>query len=258
MNFNDGVRPFYEMGDSTRMYKTIRSLFLMLMTILLLLGIPKLAGVFANNFDYNGMDPDGAYAWISVHHIVQALIFIILIVIVKRFTAVNYGFRQGNVEVGKGYVLRFSLFFGIYVVIAYVIAILSQSLQPFAYPMTRTNIVGQMAFQLFLSGPSEELIFRAFAITTLGFITKRRFFSGMISFPNIAAALIFGLAHVQFSFVPFTAMFSPFQIVYAVVLGFFYGDCYEKSGSILYPMIMHSTSNVLMVGMGILYTWLAG
>ena len=110
-------------------------------------------------------------------------------------------------------------------------------------------------FQLFLTGPSEELIFRAFAITMLGLVLQGRGFSGKASNANIAAAVIFGLAHVSFSFAPFQVSYSPMQVIFASVLGLFYGDCLEKSGSVL-SMMMHSIGNVLVVSATILITML--
>jgi membrane protease YdiL (CAAX protease family) len=43
-----------------------------------------------------------------------------------------------------------------------------------------------------------------------------------------------------------------------VGLGLFYGVAYERSGSMLYPMIMHSISNVAMVGTLVLASALIG
>lgn len=238
------------------MQKIALCLLALLLLTLFLLGVPQLAGTVADSFDYTDIDPDGAYAWVSVHHLVQALVFLVLIGLISGRRATDFGLVRGDAAVGKRYVVRFSLFFGIYVVGAYLSSVLTRSLQPFPYPLTGRNVLGQTAFQLFLSGPSEELIFRAFAITVLGTISRRRFFSGRISFANGIAAVIFGLAHVHFSLVPFNLSFSVFQLIYAFVLGLFYGDCYEKSGSVFYPMLMHSISNVLMVGTSIVLTYL--
>ncbi len=108
-----------------------------------------------------------------------------------------------------------------------------------------------------LSGPSEELIFRGFAITMLALVIKGRIFKNQVSWTNIIAAAIFGVAHVKFSFAPFEASYSMFQVIYAIVLGLFYGDCYEKTKSVLYPMIMHSISNVVMVGATIILVYIS-
>lgn len=55
----------------------------------------------ADLFDYRGIDPDGAYGWISVHHIVQTIIFLTLMVPLSRFKSLEFGFGWGNKEVGK-------------------------------------------------------------------------------------------------------------------------------------------------------------
>ena len=166
----------------------------------------------------------------------------------------DFGFSWGNRQVGRRYVLRFTLIFSLFMVGSLLIMLLTKSLQPFPHPLTARNLLGYLGFQLFLSGPSEELIFRAFAITMLGLVLKGRGFSGKASYANIVAAVIFGLAHVSFSFAPFRISYAPMQVIFAVVLGLFDGDCYEKSGSVFYPMMMHSISNVLSVSATILLT----
>ena len=221
---------------------------------LLLLGVPRLSGMLASLFDFQRIDPDGAYAWISLHHIIQALIFIIIIFIINKFRNINFGFNWGNKEIGKKYVMWFFIIFGIGSLVSHILLILTDSFQHFGYPLTASNIIGQLGFQLLLSGPSEELIFRAFAITMLGLMLKGRFYKRKLSSANIIAAVIFGLAHVGISFVPFELRYDLFQVILAVILGLFYGDCYEKTNSMYYPMIMHSMSNVIMVGYTIIAT----
>ncbi len=154
------------------------------------------------------------------------------------------------------FVLKFFIIFGIGSIVSHFLAISIGSFQPFGYPLNPTNIIGQLGFQFFLSGPSEELIFRAFAITMLAFVLKGRFLKFKVSSANIIAAAIFGLAHVGFSFVPFELHYDIFQVLMSVTLGLFYGDCYEKTNSMYYPMIMHSISNVIMVGLTIIATFL--
>lgn len=238
------------------MKKVLKSILWVLFLSLLLLGVPRLSGMIASFFDYQAMDPDGASAWISVHHIVQMLIFIIIIVLLNMFKPLEYGFGWGDKEVGKKYVLSFTLIFGAGSLASHLLTILTGSFQKFPYPLTATNIIGQLSFQLLLSGPSEELIFRAFAITMLALVIKDRVFKGKASAANIIAAVIFGLAHMSFSFAPFAVSYDPFQVVMSIVLGYFYGDCYEKSKSMYYPMMMHSISNVVMVGFSIIASYI--
>ncbi len=238
------------------MNKVLQKCLWILVLTALLLGVPRLSGAIADLFNYHVIDPDGSYAWISVHHIVQALIFIFMITAITKFKPLDFGFKWGNKEVGRKYVLTFTLIFGAGSLVSHIIAILSGSFQVFPFPLTALNIFGQMSFQLLLSGPSEELIFRAFAITMLALVVRGRFLKGKISYPNFIAAIIFGLAHVGFSFDPFTLNYNLFQVILSIILGIFYGDCYEKTGSVLYPMIMHSISNIIMVSLTIIATFL--
>ncbi len=228
--------------------KVLWALFL----VLLLLGVPRLAGLFAHQFDYTGVDPHGAFAWVSVHHIFQAVVFLIIMVAVSRFTAIKFGFGWGDRKVGLFYVRLFAMIFFAYTVVSLIIIIATGSFQEFPYPLIARNIVGQLGFQLLLSGPSEELIFRAFSITMLALLFKGRIIKGKISIANIIAALIFGLAHVGIAFAPFALSYNVFQVVYSVALGLVYGVCYEQSKSMIYPMIMHSMSNVVAVGVSVI------
>ncbi len=238
------------------MNKNIQKLFWILALAALLLAVPRLAGTIASQFDYQAIDPDGSFAWISVHHIVQALIFIFMIFTINLSKDLDFGFKWGLKEVGRKYIFTFTLIFAAGSLVSHIIAILTGSFQAFPYPLTAGNILGQMGFQLLLSGPSEELIFRSFAITMLTLVIRGRFLKGKISYANFIAAIIFGLAHIGFSFEPFTLNYNLFQVILSVILGVFYGDCYEKTGSVFYPMLMHSISNIIMVGLTVIATFL--
>jgi uncharacterized protein len=238
-------------GDTYMNQILKKSLWIFILAVILL-GVPRLSGVIADLFNYHTIDPDGSYAWITVHHLAQAIIFLLIIALISKFKRLNYGFSWGNIEAGKNYVLSFTLIFAAGSLASHVITFLTNAFQPFPYPLTSVNIFGQLGFQLFLSGPSEELIFRAFAITLLALSIRGRFLKGKVSYANFIAAIIFGLAHVKFSFAPCAAEYSLYQVFLSVTLGIFYGDCYEKTGSVYYPMIMHSISNVVMVSLTVI------
>jgi uncharacterized protein len=206
----------------------------------------------ADAFDYSQIDPDGAFAWISVHHIVQALIFLAIMVIITQRSGIRFGFDWGDPKLGFFWVRLFALIFGVYIVVSLIIVLATGAFQPFPYPLTARNVAGQLGFQLLLSGPSEELIFRAFAITMLGLYVKGGLFNGTLSYANILAALIFALAHVGITFAPLSLSYDPFQLVYASALGLAYGAAYEQSKSMVYPMMMHSLSNVIAVGVSVI------
>ncbi len=246
-------------------------LWIVLMTVLLL-GVPRLGGAVADQFDYSAIDPDGVFAWASVRHVVQALIFLGLMLVIRRSTDLRFGFGLGDTEIGLLYVRILSLIFAAYAIGSVLIMLVAGAFTVFPYPLTTRNVLGQLGFQLFLSGPSEELIFRAFAITMLALFVSGplvggdtvvgrgiiKVFGGLITVPNLLAAIIFGLAHVRFTLIPFSATFSTFQVIYAFILGLFYGVCYERSDSVLYPMAMHSITNVVGVGVTVIAALLLG
>lgn len=222
-----------------------------------LLYFPLLAGQVASQFHYP-FDPDGSFAWISVHHIVQAVMFTVFIVVIDILSPHDWGLRLGNVKKGVRYTKRFTLFFLLYTVVGFAYVLLTDTFQPFAYPLTATNILGQLGFQLLLSGPSEEWIFRSFGIGLLWLLFPKRLLNGRLSYANLMIAIVFALAHVSVWIDPFRLTYNPVQLIYAFVLGLIYGDCYEKTGSILYPMALHSISNVIAVATTIVVTALLG
>lgn len=233
----------------------IKIIFILVLSFILLFA-PRIAGFVANLFDYQALDPEGAFMWISVHHIVQALVIMILMFGFIKFAKVDFHLGLGNRVIGMNYLKRFMMVFTVYAVIAFIITIVFGSFEQFGYSLNARNIIGYLGFQLLLSGPSEELIFRAFSISLFAFYITDKRLNKYISYAVLFAAIIFGVAHINFSFNPFDISLSVFQVVYAIVLGYFYGDCYEKSKSVVYPMIMHSFTNVLMIGLTVLLSFI--
>lgn len=225
----------------------------------MLLGLPLVAGAIADRIPNLEIDPDGSFWWISVHHVAQALLFVPFFFLAKKlFPQGEFHLGIGDAKKGFRYVWFFTLFFLVYTLIGYGITFAAGAFQPFRFSINATNIWGYLGFQLFLSGPSEEFIFRAFGIGMIALFVPGRILKGKLSIANLLAAIIFGLAHVGIHFAPLGISYSLFQVGYAMALGLIYGDCYEKTNSVLYPMMLHSISNVIAVGSTILLTALLG
>lgn len=230
-------------------------------TILLLLIFQQLAskigGAVANLFKYNSVDQYGIFAWISVHHIVQMCFALLVVVILSKIYKLDFGFRLGKKNIGFKYVAVFSIVIFIYALISYIIAYSCNHILQYTYPKNIKNILGSLGFQLLLSGPSEEILFRAVPITIIifGFGRSKDLKLGKwnLPFEIIIAALFFSMAHISWTIHPFSINVNYFQVTYAFILGTIYGKSYQKSGSVLYPMIMHSVSNVFMVGLGYIF-----
>jgi membrane protease YdiL (CAAX protease family) len=240
------------------MIKVLKRSAWVLVVAAMLLGVPRFAGFVADQVPYSHIDPDGAYAWISIHHLVQALIFLTLMFAIRRIHGTDFGFGWGDRRTGLRFVGIFALIFAGYTVVSMIIVLVAGSFRTFLYPLTATNVVGQLAFQLLLSGPSEELIFRSFAISMLALALPGSLMKGKVSCANICAAIIFGLAHVGIAFAPFALTYDPFQVVYAAALGIVYGICFERSKSVYYPMMLHSISNVVAVSVSVVATAIIG
>ena len=55
--------------------------------------------------------------------------------------------------------------------------------------------------------------------------------------------------HLRWTVYPFSVSMNYFQLIYAFILGIIYGNAYQ----VIYPMIMHSITNVIMIGLGFLF-----
>jgi uncharacterized protein len=244
-----------EKQQEKKMKILLKIVFVIMLSLVLLLA-PRIGGWVADLFSYQSIDPDQSFMWISIHHIVQAVVIMGLIIVFVKTTNINFNLGLGNQKEGMSYVKKFMMVFLGYAIIAYTITILTNSFGAFQYPLNARNITGYLGFQLLLSGPSEELIFRAFSISIFTYFITHKKLNKHLSYAVLFSAIIFGVAHIQFSFAPFSVSYSLFQVGYAIVLGYFYGDCYEKSKSVIYPMIMHSFTNVVMVGFTIILSFI--
>jgi len=109
-----------------------------------------------------------------------------------------------------------------------------------------------------LSGPSEEILFRALSIGILTYCNgsnkERKFTKLQLSYEVIIAAVLFSIAHIRWTINPFSISMNYLQLIYCFVLGIAYGKAYQESNSVIYPMVMHSISNVIMVGLGYIFS----
>ena len=127
------------------------------------------------------------------------------------------------------------------------------------YPLTATNMAGELGFQVLLTGTGEEPLFRALIMIVLGKYMTGMYRIGNFEIPSsgIVAAILFTLAHVGFTFAPFAIThFEPLQLFGALVLGLFFAIVFHRTGSLLAPIIMHGYGNgILNVGRYCLAFW---
>ena len=205
-------------------------------------------------FSYGKLDPFDAYAWNFVHHITILLLSLTAILTLSWIFKADFGLGLGDRKKGTRFVVIYAVIIAGVSLVVHILMKITNSLPVYAFPLSKNNIVGTLCFQLFLTGPAEELLFRALPITILvHFFGKNVKFKWDITLENIIAAFLFSIAHIKWSLFPFTFEANYFQLFYAFAQGIVSGKVYQDSGSVIYPMIMHSISNVLMTGTGYLF-----
>lgn len=248
-------------GGTTKMEKkqvSWKKILVYVAVILLLFifqeAVGKAGKGIANMFSYEKFDPYNAYVWNFVHHIIMLILALVAILVLSKLFKLNFGFGLGNRKIGTKFVLMYTIVFIGITLVVHIMMKVNNSLPVYAFPLNRNNIIGTLGFQLFLTGPAEEILFRALPITifvcVLGKSTKTKW---GITLETIIAAFLFSIAHIKWSLFPFTIEADYFQLFYAFAQGIIAGKAYQDSQSIIYPMLMHSISNVLMVGSGYLF-----
>lgn len=209
-----------------------------------------------------GFDPHGAFIYLSIHHLVQMTAALLAMTLCSDLWKTDFMVQRGDVKAGIRYVGVFSAAMVAYLLVSYTVGYMRGSIAPYSYPLNAPNIVGSLAFQLLLSGPSEELLFRALPIALMAqALSARRAIRAAywnISVETVTAALLFAIGHIIITVEPITVQWNSFQIVYAFMLGIVYGVTYQRTRSVLYPMAMHSISNGLTLVLGYLFAWLFG
>lgn len=226
--------------------------FIALFLIQVLAG--KSGWVVADLFSYDSVDPDHLFARLSVHHIVQMLIALAIITVLSKLIKADFGFHLGDRKEGLRYFLVFTAVIALIALIYHILMYVTGQAQAYGFPLTQKNLLGTLGFQLFLSGTSEEVLYRALPVTVFVYVFGRNIrIKWDITLEVVLASFLFTAAHIKWSLLPFSIDFIPSQLFYAFAMGVVNGIVYQQSRSILYPMLMHSISNVLMVGTGYLF-----
>lgn len=208
-----------------------------------------LGGFISRLFDYSSIDRDGLFMQVSVHHIVQMVCALIVIILLNRLAKIG-GFKLRPEYDPKGikYTVLFCAVLLLYYLVTYIVGYYTHLISIYDYELNSTNVIGTLGFQLLLSGPSEEIVFRSLPVAFLIYVLKPASRKDRV-IAVVSAAVLFGIAHIDFS----TLTIPWFQVCYAFILGLAYGLTLVRTKSIIYPMIMHSMSNVISVGGCYLY-----
>lgn len=205
------------------------------------------------------LDPDGSYLYITLHHIIQALFALLLIYLISLLAAIplkDFGFSRNELPYAIRTVLKFCLFWFIFQgSIALAMRLSGIQINSFPFPLTIKNFLLYFAFQILLSGTSEELLFRALVITPLIVFGTRHGISERKSkiISGLIATVIFMLAHINFTLVPFrVTYFNLLQQLTCLVFGIFYAFLFLKTRSVIGSMLAHNLLNAVIVLIGLI------
>ncbi len=227
--------------------------FILLLVMQILLG--KTGHLIAALIPYQQIDPFNSFADISIHHAVQLIIAMSIILVLSKLLNLNFYFQLGDKKKGIKYLTMFTAAFAVISVAQHAYMSVNNQLPVYTFPLDERNIIGTLGFQLLLSGSAEEVVFRALPIILLTYSFGESIkIKGNFTLEVVLASVLFAFAHVNWSLTPLTFEVSYFQLIYAFVLGTIQGIVYQRSKSILYPALMHSFTNVLMVGGGYVFT----
>ncbi|HHV63536.1 MAG TPA: CPBP family intramembrane metalloprotease [Peptococcaceae bacterium] len=240
-----------------RFYNPVKLLYCSLVFMALFLVqvlVGKSGWVIADLFSYDSFDPDHLFARLSVHHIVQMLIALAVIAVLNRLIKADFGFQLGDGKKGLRYFLIFTAVIAVIALIYHILMYVFGQALAYDFSLSQKNVLGTLGFQLFLSGTSEEILYRALPVTVLVYVFGKSIqIKWDITLEVVLASLLFTVAHIKWSLFPFSLNLISSQLFYAFAMGIVNGIVYQQSRSILYPMLMHSISNVLMVGTGYLF-----
>ena len=216
--------------------------------------VSKSGWVVADLFSYDSIDPNHLFARLYVHHFVQMLIALAVIAVLSKLIKADFGFHLGDSKNGLRYFLIFTAVIAVIALLYHILIYVPGQAQAYDFPLNQRNVLGTLGFQLFLTGTSEEILFRALPVTVLIYVFGKSIrIKGDITLEVVLASLLFTAAHIKWALFPFAVDFNLSQFFYAFAMGTVSGIVYQQSRSILYPMLMHSISNVLMVGTGYLF-----
>lgn len=216
--------------------------------------IPRLSALFANFLNplIHSLDKEGVFLWISVHHVFQLILSIIIIRVYFKCRLRDCGFnlinRKRAIKIIGGFIIVFLV---IEIVCLLILFTTSKNIKPnFGYTLNFKNIFGYYSFEAFLSGTCEEPLFRVFVILVLAESWKGQFRIGKTDFTiaGIMSAILFAYAHISFNIFPFKITYlNPTQLLTAFSVGLFYAIAFQKTKSVLIPIISHNLQNVIMI-----------
>jgi len=218
--------------------------------------IPRLITVLTKQiYPYvSSLDPDNVFLYQSIRHILMLFLPMVLMKLWLTRRLYDYGFNLNDYKRSLKIFCWFCLIYLVPVFFVNVLPyIISGNPPNFKYPLNARNIACRLSYMYLLTGTGEEPLFRAFAIVVLSQSWKKvfRIWRVEISSAALLATALFMIAHIRFTVFPFEIAYISWpQQVWALGLGLYYAIVFQKTRSLLCPILSHGYSN------GIIFTLL--
>lgn len=208
------------------------------------------AGQFYNSF--SNIDPNSTFLLLSVHHVVQAAIAMLIIGIYAKIRNLSFndlGFKKSGFSPTIKYVLLFCATWAfIQFLSGFILIKYFDEPIVFGFPLTINNFLGRFGFQLLLSGTSEEILFRVMVIAILADSLRNELKPKSLFYLLLfVSTSIFMFDHINFSFAPLgVTHFNLLQQITLLIFGIFYGWLFLKYKNYWGIAIAHNLLNAII------------
>lgn len=200
----------------------------------------------------SSLDPDSVFLYQGIRHIFMLLLSMVLMKLWLTRRLGDYGFNLNDRKLSLKIFFWFCLIYLVPVFFVNVLPHIISGKPPwFQYPLNARNVACKLSYMYLLTGTTEEPLFRGFAIVLLSQSWKGTFriWRIEISSAGLIATALFMFAHIYFTVFPFEIThFSWLQQVWGLILGIYYAIVFQKTKSLLCPVLSHGYSN------GIIFT----
>ncbi len=236
-------------GNQNTGKRTRFAIFAIILVVLLGLGLPLLAAGMEQWLSHRFPLPSmtgPTLPWLYAQHALQTLLALVAIFVIKRFMPFDAGLRWPQEKTYIGPAILWGIFFGVLMTLVdYAPDLIAHHPMDLGFAVTPHSMIGWTFFEGIYVGPTEEILFRSLLV---GFLIaampgKVRLGRYDMSWGGVIVALTFALAHAT-NFINHPAWAAAGQQVYAFALGILYAYWFEKSRSIVAPIIGHNVGGV--------------
>jgi membrane protease YdiL (CAAX protease family) len=186
-----------------------------------------------------------AYPWINLymHHFFQMVLAIIVMIFLGGGLK-SYGITLESKNLYILPAIMVGVLFGVIMTIVDHLPTIISGSKISGYDLNVPNAIGWLSFEWVFAGLSEEILVRGLMMTYLmkKFNSHIKFVKWDVHVAGVIVAVLFALMHIS-SFWSGNLIYAIGQQLYAFILGLCYAYLYEKSQSLLSPIVAHNFSN---------------